>query len=31
MKLGRLGVWNPNDRLSPPELARLLHTAEDLG
>jgi probable F420-dependent oxidoreductase len=31
MKLGRLGVWSANDRLSPPELARLLHTAEDLG
>ncbi len=31
MKLGRLGVWNPNDRLTPPELARLLRTAEDLG
>jgi len=31
MKLGRLGVWNPNDRLTPPELARLLATAEDLG
>jgi probable F420-dependent oxidoreductase len=31
MKLGRLGVWNPNDRLTPPDLARLLHTAEDLG
>ena len=31
MKLGRLGVWNPNDRLTPPELARLLRTSEDLG
>jgi len=31
MKLGRLGVWNPNDRLTPSELARLLATAEDLG
>ena len=31
MKLGRLGVWNPNDRLTPPDLARLLATAEDLG
>lgn len=31
MKLGRLGVWNPNDRLTPAELVRLLHTAEDLG
>ncbi len=31
MKLGRLGVWNPNDRLTPPEIVRLLHTAEDLG
>lgn len=31
MKLGRLGVWNPNDRLSPAELVRLLKTSEDLG
>ena len=31
MKLGRLGVWNPNDRLTPAELVRLLKTSEDLG
>ncbi len=31
MKLGRLGVWSSNDRLSPAELIRLLHTTEDLG
>lgn len=31
MKLGRLGVWNPNDRLAPAEIVQLLHTAEDLG
>ena len=31
MKLGRLGVWSANDRLSPAELIRLLHTSEDLG
>ncbi len=31
MQLGRLGVWNPNDRLSPPELIRLLKVSEDLG
>ena len=31
MKLGRLGVWSANDRLTPPEIARLLRTAEDLG
>ena len=31
MQLGRLGVWNPNDRLTPAELVRLLATAEDLG
>jgi len=31
MELGRLGVWNPNDRLTPAELARLLHSAEDMG
>lgn len=31
MKLGRLGVWNPNDRLPPHELVRLLKTSEDLG
>ena len=31
MKLGRLGVWNPNDRLTPAELVRLLKTSEDFG
>ena len=31
MQLGRLGVWNPNDRLSPPELIRLLKVSDDLG
>jgi len=31
MQLGRLGVWNPNDRLTPADLVRLLATAEDLG
>lgn len=31
MKLGRLGVWNPNDRLAPPDIVRLMATAEDLG
>ena len=31
MKLGRLGVWSANDRLTPAELIRLLHVSEDLG
>jgi probable F420-dependent oxidoreductase len=31
MQLGRLGVWNPNDRLTPAELVRLLQVSEDLG
>ena len=31
MKLGRLGVWSANDRLTPADLTRLLHVSEDLG